>query len=102
LKAGGPRRFGSVAAARWLLPVATVAAAVVLGRLVDDYWQSTPYTSLFICAVLISAWVGGLGPGLLAVALSVLAFDYFFLPPMVSWAVEWNVVPRLILLALSA
>jgi len=79
-----------------------VAAAVVLGRLVDDYWQSTPYTSLFICAVLISAWVGGLGPGLLAVALSVLAFDYFFLPPMVSWAVEWNVVPRLILLALSA
>ena len=102
LKAGGPRRFGSVAAARWLLPVATVAAAVVLGRLVDDYWRSTPYTSLFICAVLISAWVGGLGPGLLAVALSVLAFDYFFLPPMVSWAVEWNVVPRLILLALSA
>jgi len=102
LKTGGPRLFGSVAAVRRLLPVATAAAAVILGKLLDYYWQSTPFTSLFICAVLISAWIGGLGPGLLAVALSVLAFDYFFLPPVSSFAVEWNAMPRLILFAASA
>jgi C4-dicarboxylate-specific signal transduction histidine kinase len=102
LKTGDPRRFGSVAAVRWLLPIVTVAAAVILGRLLDYYWQSTPFTSLFICAILISAWVGGFGPGLLAATLSVLAFDYYFLPPIFSLAVQWNAMPRLILFAVSA
>jgi signal transduction histidine kinase len=102
LNTGGPRRFWSLAGVRWLLPIVTVTAAVILGRLLDYYWHSTPFTSLFICAILISAWVGGFGPGLLAVTLSVLAFDYYFLPPIFSFAVEWNAMPRLILFAVSA
>lgn len=99
---GSPRRFLSFAAVRWLLPIATVAAAVILGRLLDYYWQSTPFISLFICAILISAWVGGFGPGLLAITLSVLAFNYYFLPPIFSFAVEWNAMPRLILFAVTS
>src|SRR5712691_6271367 len=35
----------------------------------------------FFAAVAFSAWYGGLGPGLLSSALSVLAVDYFFIPP---------------------
>jgi len=103
LKTGGsPRRFGSDAAVRWLLPVLSVAGAVILSRVLEFYWQSTPFTSLFICAVMISAWFGGFGPGLLAVTLSLLAFDYYFLPPFYSFAVEWNATPRLILFAAAA
>jgi PAS domain S-box-containing protein len=98
LKTGGsPGRFWSVAAVRWLLPIVSIAVAVILSRLLDFYWQSTPFTSLFICAVMISAWFGGFGPGLLAVTLSLLAFDYYFLPPFNSFGAERSAMPRLIL-----
>src|SRR5260221_3843423 len=98
LKTGGsPRRFGSDAAVRWLLPVLSVAGAVILSRVLEFYWQSTPFTSLFICAVMISAWFGGFGPGLLAVTLSLLAFDYYFLPQFYSFGAERSAMPRLIL-----
>lgn len=99
---GSPRRFLSFAAVRWLFPIVSVAGALVLARVLDFYWQSTPFTSLLICAILISAWVGGFGPGLLAVTLSVLAFAYYFLPPTFSFAVEWNAMPRLILFGAAA
>jgi PAS domain S-box-containing protein len=103
LKTGGsPRRFRSAAAVRWLLPIVSVTGAVILGRLLESYWHSTPFTSLFICAILISAWVGGFGPGMLAVTLSVLAFDYYFLSPIFSLGAEWSAMPRLILFAVSA
>ena len=37
--------------------------------------------SFFIPATIISAWFGGLGPGLLAAVAGLLLGDYFFLPP---------------------
>lgn len=37
--------------------------------------------ALFYAAILISAWYGGLGPGLLAAILATLAGNYFFLSP---------------------
>jgi signal transduction histidine kinase len=42
---------------------------------------------LFIAAVALSAWYGGLGPGLLATGLAVLALDYFFIPPVYALGV---------------
>ena len=33
-------------------------------------------------AIILSAWYGGRGPGLLTTLLSVLALDYFFIPPV--------------------
>src|SRR5262245_41381997 len=44
--------------------------------------------ALFFASVMISAWYGGLGPGLMASLLSVLASQYFFFPPIYSLAVE--------------
>jgi signal transduction histidine kinase len=41
-------------------------------------------TTLFLAAVMVSAWYGGLGPGLLTTALSGLVLDYFFVPPVYS------------------
>src|SRR4051794_12422192 len=41
-----------------------------------------PLFSLFYVAVLVSSWYGGLGPGLLATALSILLADYYVFPPV--------------------
>ena len=38
-------------------------------------------TPLFFAAVMVAAFYGGLGPGLVATALSTWAIDYFFIPP---------------------
>jgi K+-sensing histidine kinase KdpD len=35
----------------------------------------------FIPAIMVSAWYGGIGPGLFAVGLSILAMDYFIVGP---------------------
>jgi K+-sensing histidine kinase KdpD len=61
--------------------VASVAAALGVALAATAQLQFAPYTLLF-CAALIAAWFGGLGPGLLATALSVLAFDFFFIEPI--------------------
>ncbi len=49
-----------------------------------------------------SAWFAGIGPGVLAVALSLLAFDYYFVPPIYSLAVVATEIPRILIFALSA
>src|SRR5437879_575871 len=87
---------------RYAVAFVSVASAVVLARMLEDYWRSTPFVSLFFCAIMFSAWFGGFGPGLTAVALSVLAFAYFFLLPTHTLAVNLNELPRLVLFAASA
>jgi PAS domain S-box-containing protein len=58
--------------------------------------------SLFLCAVILSAWFGGAGPGLLATALSTLAFYYYFLPPTGSFDAKPEEIPRLLIFIVSA
>jgi len=63
--------------------------------------QAAP-VSIFICAVLVSGWFGGVGPGLLAVALSSLSFVYFFLPPTHEFSIPASEIPRFVIFILSA
>jgi len=56
--------------------IASVIAAVVSLVLMEAYWQTSAPVSLFLIAVIISTWLGGIKPGLLALALSILSFDY--------------------------
>ena len=58
--------------------------------------------SLFLCAVVLSAWFGGVWPGSLATALSALAFYYYFLPPTHSLAPKPEEMPRLLIFMVSA
>src|SRR6266446_2552561 len=91
------------AALRYGAAIAAVAAAVAVGSLLQQVGGNAPVVSLLLCAVLFAAWFGGLGPGLLAIASSALAFDYFFLPPLYSLAVQdYNDVVRLISFAVAA
>ncbi|HKA55099.1 MAG TPA: ATP-binding protein [Candidatus Binatia bacterium] len=62
--------------------VAAAAAGLALWLTLLLWPMIKPSVSpLFFAAVMVSAWYGGLGPGLLATALAVGAIDYFFLPP---------------------
>jgi len=83
------------------VPVLSVGATIVVARCLDVYLNAAP-VSLFICAVMFSAWFGGFRPGLLATVLSILAFKYYFVPPIYSFAVETAEIPRAVVFALAA
>jgi len=82
------------------------AVLSVLGALLISHWpvfhlESAP-VSLFLCAVMVSAWLGGVGPGFLATVLTALAFYYGFLPPVDSWAAKPGQMPRFLVFIVSA
>ena len=85
----------------YCLAVVSVAAALVISRLPAIHLQDAP-VSLFLCAVILSSWFGGVGPGLLATALSALAFNYYFLPPIHSLGSKPDEIPRLVIFTASA
>jgi PAS domain S-box-containing protein len=65
-----------------------VAAATLLRWLLDPWFgDSLPYITYF-AAIVAAAWFGRLGPGLVAVVLSCLAADWYFIPPRLSFVVE--------------
>ena len=87
---------------RYTVSVLSVAAAVVAGLLLDTQLNSAPFVSLFVCAIMFATWFGGVRPGLLATALSILAFDYYFVPPTHSLLVDGEEALRLVLFAITA
>jgi len=81
--------------------VFSVGAALIISQWPALHLEAAP-VSLFLCAVILSAWFGGVGPGLLATALSVLAFYYYFLPPIHSLGAKPGEIPRLVIFMVSA
>jgi len=79
-----------------------VTAAIIAGLLLETYLQTSPIVSLFLCAIIFAALFGGVGPGLAATALSILAFDYFFLAPTFSLNLTPKDIPRIALFAMAA
>jgi DNA-binding NtrC family response regulator len=75
--------------------------ALFLSRWPAFHLESAP-VSLFLCAVMFSAWLDGIGPGLLAAILSTFAFYYYFLPPTYSWIAKPGEIPRLVIFVVSA
>ena len=73
------RRYGIA-----LLFVAVAFASTLLLQRFFPY----PFLFVFFAAVMASAWFGGTRPGFLAVLLSTLLADYFFLPPVHTFAVD--------------
>jgi C4-dicarboxylate-specific signal transduction histidine kinase len=64
---------------RYGLALITVALASIITSSLQNYTDITP---LFYAAIVISAWFGGMGPGLLAVVLAELSIDYYFVAPL--------------------
>jgi PAS domain S-box-containing protein len=81
---------------RYGVAVVVVGMAVGIKLLLNPVVpQDVPFLLLF-GAVMVSAWYGGLGPGLLTVVLAGLATDYFFLRPQDPFGPE--AVPLLVFL----
>src|SRR5216683_1322263 len=78
----------------------SVAATVLVAQLQFNL-QAAP-VSLFLCAIMFTAWIGGLKAGVLATVLSLLSFKYYFLAPVHSLAVDSAEIPRLVVFTLAA
>ena len=86
----------------YAIAVLSVAAAVVVNLVFDSLSGIDPSVSLFLCAIMFVAWASGTGPALFATLLTILAFDYFFLQPVHSFALQFKDIPQLALLAVAA
>jgi PAS domain S-box-containing protein len=88
--------------ATYAVALLVVSAALLLTLLLQPLLKPTIFL-LFFAAVAVSAWYGGIKPGLLATGLSVLTVSYFFLEPKYSlWVVDRDSVVRLSLFVLVA
>ncbi len=84
---------------RFVLAVVSVAAALLITISVKEYTDITP---LFYAAIVVSAWFGGRGPGLLAVVLSELAIDYYLVAPFYSLGLGLKPISFLVVFGILA
>jgi signal transduction histidine kinase len=79
---------------RYLIPFVAVAVASFLASLLP--WRIDPsHFTLYFLTVMLSAWYGGFGAGLLSTILSALALDYFFISPLHSVELDSHAFVRL-------
>lgn len=72
---------------RYSVAVLVVVVALLLTQLLRPLLKPTLYP-LFLAAVMVSSWYGGIGPGLVTIALATLACAYFFIPPLYLLAIN--------------
>ncbi|MFZ1042484.1 MAG: sensor histidine kinase KdpD [Anaerolineales bacterium] len=72
----------------YLLSLVLVVAATGLGYLIGNNISPTNLVMVYLLAVVISAVYLGRGPSILASVASVLAFDFFFIPPRYSFSIR--------------
>jgi K+-sensing histidine kinase KdpD len=70
--------------------LAVVAVAIALGLALLAHLQTVHNLEfpLFLMAIAVTVWYAGAGPGVLAVVLSSLSFDYFFTQPLYTLSIE--------------
>jgi PAS domain S-box-containing protein len=86
-------RFAHSPVLRYGLAVASFAFALGLALLAERSGFRDVEVPLFLFAIAVSVWYGGIGPAILAVVLSSLAFDYFFTEPRYSFYVRSSELP---------
>jgi PAS domain S-box-containing protein len=78
---------------RYGLAAACFAIALSLALLTRRYGFRNIEVPLFLFAIAVTVWYRGVGPAILAVVLSSLAFDYFFTEPRYSFYVRSSDLP---------
>ena len=85
----------------------SVAVAIASVEFNTRLFHAEAITSSMLCAVIFAAWFGGFGPALFAIALGLLAFHYYLVPPINSFTWKGGLftlavseVPRLILFSI--
>lgn len=74
--------------ARYLLAVGLAAGATLVSLLLAPYWAPIHLLLPFYPAVMLSAWLGGLGPGLCTTIVSAFIINYYWLPPINSLGIS--------------
>jgi two-component system sensor histidine kinase KdpD len=71
----------------YLVSTVTVAAALLIALAIDRFVELPNISMVFLSAVLFSAIAYGLWPSLYATLISVLAYNFFFLPPIYTFTI---------------
>jgi PAS domain S-box-containing protein len=84
--------------------LAALSVSVALGGalLLERFEFRDVEVPLFLFAVAVSAWYGGTGAAVLALVLSCVGFDYFFVQPLYSFYVSGSDLPYFIVFATFA
>src|SRR5206468_9383932 len=70
----------------YVVAVGAAVAAILIRLALDPVWGSKlPYITLFP-AIMVSAWLGGLWPGIVTTVIAGTAAEYFWIEPTGSWA----------------
>jgi PAS domain S-box-containing protein len=93
----------------YAMAVLSVAIAIVAADLATRLLYAEAIASSMLCGVIFTAWFGGFEPALLAIALALLAFHYYLVPPINSFTwkhdflvVSLSEVPRLFLFSITS
>jgi signal transduction histidine kinase/ActR/RegA family two-component response regulator len=73
---------------RYFVPIAATVVAFTARFLLKSALGNVAPLLIFTLSVMVSAWDGGLGPGLLATVISLLLGDYFFIAQSVAERIE--------------
>ena len=84
---GNPSTIDRPAVLRYGVAILALAFAVLVRLPLQSLLGNTTPFLFFFPAIIAAAWYGGLGPGLLATALSAVAANYLFMPPRFSFGV---------------
>jgi K+-sensing histidine kinase KdpD len=91
-------RAASLTLAYGVAVVATAISTVITLLLHDSTIRST----LFFPAILLSTWFGGTGPGLVAVALAILVYNFFFTEPRFTLYIDAGDIPDFAVFVVAA
>jgi two-component system, OmpR family, sensor histidine kinase KdpD len=72
----------------YLAGVVLVALSTLLGHLLRNIFDPTNIIMIYLLGVMAVASIWGLGPSMMTSLLSVLAFDFFLVPPILTFAVR--------------
>jgi two-component system sensor histidine kinase KdpD len=72
----------------YLASLGLVIAATLLNQLTSQFLTAPNLLVIYLLCIVVIAYLWGLGPSIIATILSVLAFDFFFVPPFLTFAID--------------
>lgn len=72
----------------YVVAALSVVAAAAVGILTRGYLSQPDFVMMFLLTIMVAAYRYGRGPSLVAAALSVAAYDFFFVLPLHTFSVE--------------
>jgi PAS domain-containing protein len=98
----GKRQRPRTLVMHYLAAVLSVVVTLILATTMAQTLKVTAPISLLLCAIIFSAWYGGLKPGLLALGLAIIALKFYLTGSIHSWNINARELPRFIVFTLSS